>query len=213
MGWRASAPHCPRARTPHRRGGTELDCLSKWSLAPGSGPASEPSLAAHPQDRHHARSSKRLAAPFSPEAFADPLDRCGRSLCRVGWFAAGPSPGERDAAIVAGHLDTKTAPAVFAGLSTLSPGREIHITRQDGTTATFVVHVVDDFPQDEFPDELVYADPPNAQLRLITCGGSYDHGKKRYTENTVVFAPLKLPQSGDGGAGHGEVRTDVLAPG
>ncbi|MER7107148.1 class F sortase [Streptomyces sp. NPDC000229] len=109
----------------------------------------------------------------------------------VGWFAAGPSPGERGTAIVAGHLDTTTAPAVFASLSTLSPGSDINIVRKDGTTASFVVDAIDNFPQDKFPDDRVYADTPDAQLRLITCGGSYDHSKKRYTENTVVFAHLK----------------------
>jgi hypothetical protein len=109
----------------------------------------------------------------------------------VGWFAAGPSPGERGTAIVAGHLDTATAPAVFASLSTLSPGSGVDIVREDGSTASFVVDAIDNFPQDEFPDDLVYADTPDAQLRLITCGGAYDHSKKRYTENTVVFAHLK----------------------
>ncbi|MGI5484829.1 class F sortase [Streptomyces lavendofoliae] len=109
----------------------------------------------------------------------------------VGWFAKGPSPGERGTAIVAGHLDTTTAPAVFASLSTLSPGSDINIIRKDGTTASFVVDDIDNFPQDKFPDDLVYADTPDAQLRLITCGGIYDRSKKRYTENTVVFAHLK----------------------
>ncbi|MFD5271498.1 class F sortase [Streptomyces sp. NPDC058335] len=109
----------------------------------------------------------------------------------VGWFADGPSPGERGTAIVAGHLDTKTAPAVFAGLSTLTPGQEIRIDRADGRTVTFVVYAAENFPQDDFPDDLVYADTPDAQLRLITCGGSYDRSRQRYMENTVVFARLK----------------------
>ncbi|MFF9868885.1 class F sortase [Streptomyces sp. NPDC013953] len=111
----------------------------------------------------------------------------------VGWFAGGASPGERGTAIVAGHLDTTTSPAVFARLSTLSPGDTVDVVRKDGTTATFVVDDIDNFPQDDFPDDRVYADTPDAQLRLITCGGSYDRSKKRYTENTVVFAHLKSP--------------------
>ncbi|MDI3424174.1 class F sortase [Streptomyces luteolus] len=114
----------------------------------------------------------------------------------AGWFAAGPSPGERGTAIVAGHLDTTTKPAVFARLSTLDPGDEIAIKREDGTTATFLVDNVDNvdnFPRDDFPDDRVYADTLDPQLRLITCGGSYDHSNKQYTENTVVFAHLKTP--------------------
>ncbi|MFI6106331.1 class F sortase [Streptomyces sp. NPDC051310] len=111
----------------------------------------------------------------------------------VGWFAGGASPGERGTAIVAGHLDTTTSPAVFAGLSSLSEGDTVSVVRKDGTTAEFVVDDVENFPQDDFPDDRVYADTPDAQLRLITCGGSYDRSKKRYTENTVVFAHLKSP--------------------
>ncbi|MFE9839171.1 class F sortase [Streptomyces sp. NPDC005551] len=111
----------------------------------------------------------------------------------VGWFAAGPSPGELGTAVVAGHLDTKTMPAVFASLSTLLPGSAVNILRRDGATASFVVDTIDHFPQDKFPNDRVYADTPDAQLRLITCGGSYDHDKKRYNENTVVFAHLKTP--------------------
>ncbi|MEU9984729.1 class F sortase [Streptomyces sp. NPDC050856] len=108
----------------------------------------------------------------------------------VGWFAGGVSPGQRGTAVVAGHLDTKTSPAVFARLSTVEPGNRVHISRRDGTTATFVVDTIENFPQDDFPDARVYADTADPQLRLITCGGSYDHEKKLYTENTVVFAHL-----------------------
>jgi hypothetical protein len=109
----------------------------------------------------------------------------------VGWFTDGPSPGERGTAIVAGHLDTKTAPAVFAGLSALTAGKGIRIIRANGKAATFVVYAVESFPQDDFPDDLVYADTPDAQLRLITCGGSYDRSRQRYMDNTVVFARLE----------------------
>ncbi|MET9429411.1 class F sortase [Streptomyces sp. NPDC003036] len=120
----------------------------------------------------------------------------------VGWFAAGVSPGQLGTAIVAGHLDTKTSPAVFARLSTVQPGNRVAISRKDGTTATFVVDTIESFPQDDFPDERVYSDTADAQLRLITCGGSYDHEKKRYTENTVVFAHLDaVTQSARDGQG------------
>ncbi|WP_406398105.1 class F sortase [Streptomyces sp. NBC_00879] len=108
----------------------------------------------------------------------------------VGWFAGGVSPGERGAAIVAGHVDTKTGPAVFVQLRLLKPGGKVAITREDGTVASFVVDSVESFSKARFPNERVYADTPNPQLRLITCGGSYDRKKKDYTENVVVFAHL-----------------------
>ncbi|MFB7541417.1 class F sortase [Streptomyces zaomyceticus] len=109
----------------------------------------------------------------------------------VGWHAAGVSPGERGTALVAGHLDTATAPAVFARLSELDAGDTFEIQRADGTTAVFLIDSVESFRKDDFPDRRVYDDTPDALVRLITCAGSYDRTAKDYTENLVVFAHLQ----------------------
>ncbi|MFI0900944.1 class F sortase [Streptomyces sp. NPDC020983] len=108
----------------------------------------------------------------------------------VGWYADGPSPGERGPAIVAGHVDTKTGPAVFLMLRLVRPGDPVEITRADGTVAVFTVDSVEQFSKGDFPDRRVYGDTPDPQLRLITCGGSYDRSKRDYTDNVVVFAHL-----------------------
>ncbi|MET7934378.1 class F sortase [Streptomyces sp. NPDC005322] len=108
----------------------------------------------------------------------------------VGWYQGGPSPGERGNAVVAGHVDTKVGPAVFYTLSSLKPGSKVDITREDGTIATFAVDKVQTFKKNAFPDQEVYGDTPDAQLRLITCGGAYDHAAKDYTANVVAFAHL-----------------------
>nr|WP_246193184.1 class F sortase [Kitasatospora atroaurantiaca] len=109
----------------------------------------------------------------------------------VGWYRGGASPGERGSAVVAGHVDTKTGPAVFLMLHLLAPGSTVDITRADGIVATFVVDSVQTFPKNSFPDAQVYADTSDAQLRLITCGGAYDKKLKDYTDNIVVFAHLQ----------------------
>lgn len=108
----------------------------------------------------------------------------------VGWHAAGISPGERGTALIAGHLDTATAPAVFARLGELDPGDTFEVARADGTTAVFLVESVESFRKNDFPDQRVYADTPEALVRLITCAGAYDRAAKDYTENLVVFAHL-----------------------
>ncbi|MER7486322.1 class F sortase [Streptomyces sp. NPDC126497] len=108
----------------------------------------------------------------------------------VGWYAKGVSPGERGTAIIAGHVDTTTSPAVFARLGELEKGDRFRVLRADGSRATFVVDETESFEKDDFPDERVYADTPDAQVRLITCAGDYDHAAKDYTENLVVFAHL-----------------------
>ncbi|MEV7399148.1 class F sortase [Streptomyces sp. NPDC091267] len=108
----------------------------------------------------------------------------------AGWFKDGATPGERGAAIVAGHVDTTTGPAIFLQLRFLRPGATVDITRADGTVATFKVDTVETFSKAKFPDKRVYADTPDAQLRLITCGGNYDKKVRDYEDNVVVFAHL-----------------------
>ncbi|MGQ4513079.1 class F sortase [Streptomyces sp. DW26H14] len=108
----------------------------------------------------------------------------------VGWYEGGVTPGEPGSAIVAGHVDTKTGPAVFLLLDALKPGSTVNITRADGIVATFKVDSVQTFSKAEFPDQEVYGKTSTPQLRLITCGGSYDRQAKDYTDNVVVFAHL-----------------------
>ncbi|MET9760557.1 class F sortase [Streptomyces sp. NPDC006372] len=132
-------------------------------------------------------------APFTDLA----IDRSGRleppppdNTNLVGWYAKGVSPGEAGTAIIAGHVDTATAPAVFASLAELKKGDRFHVVRADGRKATFVVDDADSFAKDDFPSERVYGDTPDAQVRLITCAGAYDRKARDYTENLVVFAHL-----------------------
>ncbi|GGR94885.1 hypothetical protein GCM10010269_37300 [Streptomyces humidus] len=108
----------------------------------------------------------------------------------VGWHAKGASPGETGTSIIAGHVDTKTSPAVFARLSELRKGDLFHVLRADGTRASFRVDSVETFAKDDFPSERVYGDTAQAQARLITCAGAYDRQVKDYTDNLVVFAHL-----------------------
>ncbi|MFF3729608.1 class F sortase [Streptomyces sp. NPDC002476] len=114
----------------------------------------------------------------------------------VGWFKDGVTPGERGTAIVAGHVDTKTGPAVFLQLQFLKPGSTVDITRADKSVATFKVDSVETFKKAKFPDDRVYGDTPSAQLRLITCGGAYNKKAKDYEDNVVVFAHLDSSKKG-----------------
>jgi hypothetical protein len=106
-----------------------------------------------------------------------------------GWFSPGPSPGQVGPAVIAGHVDGKTGPAVFYRLGELRPGDRVTVDRQDGTTATFVIDRVETFEKDAFPTREVYGSTDRAELRLITCSGQYDD-EEGYLSNTVVFAHL-----------------------
>ncbi|WP_405875366.1 MULTISPECIES: class F sortase [unclassified Streptomyces] len=108
----------------------------------------------------------------------------------VGWHVDGASPGEAGTSIIAGHVDTKTSAAVFANLGELAKGDVFYVDRADGSTATFRVDDSETFEKDNFPSDRVYADTPQAQVRLITCAGDYDRSVRDYTDNLVVFAHL-----------------------
>ncbi|HCA88591.1 MAG TPA: class F sortase [Streptomyces sp.] len=107
---------------------------------------------------------------------------------KAGWWSEGPIPGGPGAAVIVGHVDSRTGPAVFHNLSSLRPGDKITLHRRDGSTATFAVRALRQYAKDKIPDDQVYVlDGPPA-LRLITCGGTYDRGRQEYSDNLVVYA-------------------------
>ncbi|WP_344979009.1 class F sortase [Streptosporangium fragile] len=106
----------------------------------------------------------------------------------VGWNKAGPEPGEAGAAVIAGHVDSRSGPAVFYRLRTLRPGHRIHVDRADGSTVTFTVRRLARFPKNRIPDRQVYGSAEGAELRLVTCGGDFDRKRRSYRDNVVVFA-------------------------
>lgn len=108
----------------------------------------------------------------------------------VGYYKYGPAPGELGPAVVLGHVDSYTGPAVFYTLKELVAGDIIEIDREDGTTAVFAVDYLQQHEQAGFPTDRVYSDLDHAGLRLITCSGSFDHGEQRYSHNLIVFATL-----------------------
>jgi hypothetical protein len=107
---------------------------------------------------------------------------------QAGWFAEGPAPGEIGPAVLAGHVDSTAGPAVFFRLEELTAGDEVLVGRSDGTTARFTVTRVARYPKSAFATAEVYGPTPDAQLRLITCGGVFDRSRRSYTDNIVVFA-------------------------
>lgn len=108
----------------------------------------------------------------------------------AGWYAAGPEPGEPGAAVIAGHLDNKSGPDVFAALGRATPGDRIRVRLKDGSSVVFQVKQVKQFPQSHFPTKKVYGATKKPTLRMITCGGNYDHAAGHYLDNVVVFADL-----------------------
>jgi len=106
----------------------------------------------------------------------------------AGWYTGSPRPGAIGSAVIAGHIDSYQGPGVFYRLSKLQRGDRVYVRRADGTLAVFKVTEVRMYPKDDFPTTAVYGATPTPQLRLITCGGTFDYSTGSYLSNTVVYA-------------------------
>jgi sortase (surface protein transpeptidase) len=106
----------------------------------------------------------------------------------AGWYCYSPAPGLKGPSVLLGHVDWNGGkPAAFAKLKTLKAGNEITVTTTGGTTLIFQVTKVEQVKKISFPADEVYGDTLDSQLRLITCGGVFDHKAKSYVDNTIVF--------------------------
>jgi sortase (surface protein transpeptidase) len=108
----------------------------------------------------------------------------------AGWYSGGIRPGQIGPAVIAGHIDSTSGPAVFYKLHTLAIGAQAIVTEQDGTTLTFVVDDIQSYPKDDFPATAVYGPTPYPELRLITCTGDFDYKTHNYLDNLVVSTHL-----------------------
>jgi hypothetical protein len=108
----------------------------------------------------------------------------------VGWYTNSPRPGATGSAVIAGHVDSRSGPGVFFWLRTMRRGERIYVRRADGTLAVFTVTAVRTYAKARFPTATVYGPVPDAELRLITCGGTFDYARGSYLSNVVVYARL-----------------------
>jgi Sortase domain len=104
----------------------------------------------------------------------------------AGWWAGGAAPGQDGPAVIAGHVDSAQAgPLVFWRLRLLKPG-DIAETEPGGLR--FVVTKVAEVGKLAFPTLAVYGPTPGPELRLVTCGGSFDAASGHYADNVIVYA-------------------------
>ena len=108
----------------------------------------------------------------------------------AGWYDQGPRPGQPGPAVILGHVDSRTGPAVFFRLRDLRPQDIIRVGLSDGRILVFRVQRLEQYPKNEFPTEAVYFPTLNRELRLITCGGEFDYASGSYRDNIVVYATL-----------------------
>ena len=169
----------------------------RWAAA-GSLPAPVGPIAALPQSRNGDRVPRPVALIIPSIAVQTRLTKLGvtaggalqvpSSTAVAGWYTRSPRPGAIGSAVIAGHIDSRSGPGVFFSLSRLRPGDRIYVRRADGTLALFRVTAVRSYAKKTFPTLAVYGPVPDAELRLITCGGAFDPARRSYLSNIVVYA-------------------------
>ena len=107
---------------------------------------------------------------------------------KVGWYKRGPRPGAPGPAVLIGHVDDRTGPAVFYRLRELRPGDKILIRQRHGPTMRFTVVRLERVPKTALPTKRIWQTTPKPVLRLITCGGSFDRTTGHYRDNVIVYA-------------------------
>jgi len=119
----------------------------------------------------------------------------------AGWYKNLSTPGEPGPAVILGHVDAvHGGSAVFYRLKDLRKGDDLSVDRADGRTAYFTVRSIARYPRTDFPTEAVYGPQTGPELRLVTCGGSFDPIRRHYRDNIVVYATMtgSLPTSTPG---------------
>ena len=167
-----------------------------WSVTPGVADAENPTGTGEPtSDNSTVEPPTRVRIPAiqvdspledltldSAGALRAPVD-----YARAGWYAQGTVPGEVGPAVIAGHVDSHKGPAVFFRLYQLRPDDLIQVQR-GARWVIFRVVATARYPKDRFPTADVYGPTPDAQLRLITCGGVFNKTRRSYVDNMVVYA-------------------------
>jgi sortase (surface protein transpeptidase) len=108
----------------------------------------------------------------------------------TGWYKYGAAPGQRGTAVILGHVDSVTGISVFYHLKDLRSGERIYLRLADGKLAVFSVDGVQAAAKTAFPTSAVYGVARYPELRLITCGGSFDEATRHYLDNIIVYAHM-----------------------
>jgi sortase (surface protein transpeptidase) len=156
-------------------------------------------LFAAPPEPHSSKQVSRPVALIIPAiGVRTALETLGRtpqgtlqvpdSTTIAGWYTGSPRPGEIGSSIIAGHIDSTSGPGVFFRLRLLRRGELVYVRRADRALAVFRVTAEHMYRKNDFPTEQVYGPVPDAELHLITCGGTFDPVTGSYLGNVVVYA-------------------------
>ncbi len=158
---------------------------------PGIGALERADIVPPPPPIVPARPPARFAIPrIGVEASVEQVEFLGvpQNPADVAWFRTGPAPGENGDAVIDGHVDWTTGPAIFWRLREVGPGDSIVVTGSGGSKLEFKVDHVDVVSAYSTPPNWLYSREGAPQLSLITCSGTYGAGG--YDHRLLVHSVL-----------------------
>lgn len=196
IAWRARAAEAPRADLVDGATAT-AEAPPPTTAPPSTSPATVPPPSdAPPFTAAAASPPARLALP-SLEVDV-PVRAVGRlpdgsmeipGTTEAGWYAPGPHPGAPSgSSVIAAHIDYGGQPGAFFRLRELQVGELVSVTEADGTVHGYVVTERLQVPKEQLPIDELFRRTGAPTLTLITCGGAFDTGERRYSDNIVVRA-------------------------
>ncbi len=105
----------------------------------------------------------------------------------AGWYDSGPRPGQGGIAVVVGHVDSHTGPAIFFRLHELKAGDPITVNEPDGTF-DFRVASLASYSESAIPMDQIFVSRGPSKLALLTCAGDFNPLTGRYNDRLVVMA-------------------------
>lgn len=115
-------------------------------------------------------------------------------LKNAAWYEPGTKPGNKGNAVIDGHVDSKTGPAVFYSLKKLEKGDEVNVSDQNGFTLTYIVKELVSYPRDKAPLKEIFGETEKRNLNLITCTGLFNREQHTHEERLVVYTELAQDQ-------------------
>jgi Sortase domain len=142
------------------------------------------------------------AAGINASIVAEPLGAGGTLLIppprQVGWYEAGPAPGQPGATVLAGHIDYDGVPGALIKLAAVPDDAGVLITTASGHVFTYVVTDRLLIAKQSLASSGLLQSRGPSTLILVSCGGAYLAARHAYADNVIVVAEPAAgpPESG-----------------
>lgn len=109
---------------------------------------------------------------------------------QVGYYSLGYLPGQVGSAVLLAHVDGNGMLGAGHDFGKLRAGDTITVDRADGSKLTFTVTKVEVLRKMDISDKALFGPESDAELKLVSCAGKFDHATGQYLDNIVVFSTL-----------------------